>query len=199
MKKLVMTLMLVSAGFAAFSQAEVALGIKGGMNLASVSGSTLNGDFSTKTGYHFGAYGMVKVLSFGLQPEILYSTAGSKIEASSVTSDLSQDLVYLQVPVLVKFYLPLGINFYAGPQFGQLMSAKGEVDTGTGTTAKITKNSYKDSDKSLIAGAGIDLPFGLAASARYILGLTDTSIANDDNKNRMFQLSIGYSFVNIGR
>jgi hypothetical protein len=88
----------------------------------------------------------------------------------------------------------------AGPQFGTLVSAKGEVPDGNGGTTKIDKNSYKNSDLSAAFGFGWDAPLGINITARYVVGLSDISVASaTDTKNRMFQLGIGYKFIKIGR
>lgn len=197
MKKIAFIVLFSVAGFVALSQAKVEVGLKGGLNLASISQDKTTGvDLSSKTGYHFGAYGLVKVLSFGIQPEILYSTAGTNVTVSSVGQDFSQDLVYLNIPVMVKFYLPLGFNLQAGPQFGQLMSVSGKDASGN----KLTSSSYKDADTSIAVGAGLDAPFGLNVAARYIIGLSDISAGtgSGDSKNRTFQLSVGFKLFGVG-
>ncbi len=197
MKKLAFLILFSAAGIVALSQAKVEVGLKGGLNLASISQDKTTGvDMSSKTGYHFGAYGLVKVLSFGIQPEILYSTAGTNMSVQTIGQDFSQDLVYLNIPVMIKFYLPLGFNLQAGPQFGQLMSVSGKDSNGN----KLTKTSYKDADTSIVAGFGLDAPFGLNVAARYIVGLSDISAGtgSGDSKNRTFQLSIGFKLFGVG-
>ncbi|MEQ9467374.1 MAG: porin family protein [Ekhidna sp.] len=183
MKKTLLTLSLIFFSVVAFSQASVSLGIKAGANFANtnISGS------ESITSFHGGAYGLIKLANIGIQPEMLFSKQG----ASFSTADV--DLSYLNVPVMVKFYLPMGLNLQAGPQFGILTKAEsGSVDV---------KDAYKSSDISAALGAGWDAPFGLQFTARYVLGLSDIndSGAGDEVKNRTFQLSIGYSLFKLGK
>lgn len=199
MKKIVLVVLLISVGIIANSQAKVEVGVKGGLNLASLSQDKATGvDLSSKTGYHFGAYGLVKVAMLGIQPEILYSTKGTDVSVSGVANDFSQEFVYLDIPIIVKYYLVAGLNLQAGPQFGKLLSVNGKYYDGT-NTAKLSKSSFEDSDLSVALGAGFDAPFGLNIAARYVIGVSDTSVGAGDSKNRTFQLSIGYSLIKVGR
>jgi hypothetical protein len=176
------------------------VGLKGGLNLASINTDDPAASYEATTGYHLGAYALIKVLSFGIQPEVLYSVkgaAGERIDISGVKSDFSQDLVYLEFPIMAKFYLPLGLNVQAGPQFGTLISAEGKIENSGGTTT-ISKDSYKNSDISAAIGAGWDMPFGLNVSARYVIGLSDVNDGNgEEAKNRTFQLSVGFKLFGI--
>ncbi len=194
MTKYFATLILFCTVLIASAQFKAQIGLKGGLNLASINTDDPKASYDATTGYHFGAYALIKVLSFGIQPEVLYSVKGAagEIDVAGVKSDFSQDFVYLEFPVMAKFYLPLGLNLQAGPQFGTLISAEGKIQNSGGTTT-ISKGSYKNSDISAAFGAGWDMPFGLNVSARYVIGLSDVNDGNGaDAKNRTFQLSVGF-------
>ncbi len=193
MKKFIITGILAIAMVSAYSQAKFELGLKGGLNLANLS-TDAQGSYDSRTGYHIGAYSLIKVASIGIQPELLFSAQGT--EFSDVSAEWSQDMKYFLVPVMVKFYLPLGLNLQAGPQFGILTDAK--IDDGT--TTEDIKNQFKDSDVSAVLGAGWDLPFGLNIAARYLIGINDISISEDnDSKNRVFQVSVGFRLFKVGK
>ncbi|MEO9477675.1 MAG: porin family protein [Cyclobacteriaceae bacterium] len=194
MKKVTIIASMILVSITAFSQAKVEVGLKGGLNMSSISSDQSAVDFSNKTGYHFGAYGLIKVLSFGIQPEILYSTKGADVSAQNVAADFSQDFTYVDIPVMFKLYTVAGLNVQAGPQFGMLVSAGGKDANGD----KIDKSDFKDSDISAAFGLGWDAPFGLNLTARYILGLSDIN-PNSDSKNRTFQLSVGYKLFGLGK
>ncbi|WP_425392285.1 porin family protein [Ekhidna sp.] len=184
MKKTLLTLALLVISVMAFSQASVGIGLKGGANFANA-----DADFDTDgvTSYHVGAYGLIKLTNIGIQPELLFSKQGTSVSGDDL------DLSYVNIPVMVKFYLPAGLNLQAGPQFGMLTSAKdGDGDD--------VKESFKNSDLSAAVGAGWDAPFGLQFTARYVIGLSDI---NDEGvggefKNKTFQLSIGYTLFKLG-
>ncbi|WP_421764763.1 porin family protein [Ekhidna sp.] len=186
MKKSLLSLSLALISVVAFSQASVGIGLKAGANFANADVTDVNTDGVTS--YHVGAYGLIKLTNIGIQPELLFSKQG----ASASGDDL--DLSYVNIPVMLKFYLPAGVNLQAGPQFGMLTSAKdGDGDD--------IKDSFKNSDLSAALGAGWDAPFGLQFTARYVIGLSDI---NDnpfgtEYKNKTFQLSIGYTFFKLGK
>ena len=205
MKKLFFTISLILLGLVSFSQAKVELGLKGGLNLANINTEEPSTNFENATGYHGGLYLLVKAATFGVQPEILYSTRGAKgdVTIGGVAEDFQQDFVYLDIPVMAKLYLPLGLNLQAGPQFGLLMSADGTTADydDDGSPDPITKDSYKNADLSAVLGAGWDAPFGLRFSARYIIGLNDIndfSGAQEAAKNRTFQVSLGFRLFKVG-
>jgi hypothetical protein len=164
----------------AFSQAKVEIGLKGGVNMASLNGDNLNSD--NITSYHGGAYGLIKITKFGIQPEVLFSKRGND----------QLDLAYMDVPVMVKFYLAAGLNVQAGPQFGMLLNAE-DVD------GNDIKGTLKKSDLSAAMGLGWDLPFGLNVTGRYILGLKDVNdTVGPSIKGNTFQLSVGYKLFKVG-
>lgn len=180
MKKLIIVFTLSLFSVAAFGQAKVAIGLKAGANFANTN--SLGSE--SITAFHGGLFGMVKVSKFGIQPEILFSKQGED----------RVNLHYVNIPVMLKYYLPLGLNLQAGPQFGTLLKA----EDGSGTDIK---DGLKNSDISAVIGAGWDAPFGLQFTARYVLGLSDVNdtAGNPEVKNRTFQLAIGYSLFKLGK
>jgi opacity protein-like surface antigen len=190
-RPLILTLVIACfyAG-SALAQAQVAVGVKGGLNFAKLDGTSVEGTFKSRTGYHFGAFGLIKLSKIGIQPEILFSQQGSKIKTN--TGDFDANFSYINIPVLVKLYTIAGINLQAGPQFGFLSRA--EIDDNN------VKDSFKKSDISLALGAGWDLPFGLTVDARYNLGLSkiDDGPTADKVKNQVWQVSVGYKLIKLG-
>lgn len=191
MKKLIVTFFLVAGSVCSFAQAQLGIGIKGGVNFAKLDGTTsAQANFENRTGYHFGAFVLIKVNKVGIQPELLFSQQGSKVKVN--TTDFDGNFSYINIPVIVKLYTVAGINLQVGPQFGFLSRAEiGGSDV---------KDDFKNSDVSLALGAGWDLPFGLKIDARYNLGLTkiDDSPDFQNIKNQVIQLSVGYTLFKIG-
>ena len=195
-----------------YGQAQIAIGLKGGLNFASLSGTTsANQAFSNRTGYHYGAYVLVKLTKIGIQPEILFSKQGQKFTYNSQNYESNFD--YISIPVMLKLYLAGGLNLQAGPQFSFLSSAKGDLinaSNGSVTTGQDMKNFVKSSDVTLAVGAGWDLPFGLSISARYNIGLSDinkytgtsqtivSSMGTSQAKNQVIQVSVGYRIFKLG-
>ena len=200
MKKMTMILAmaLIAISFnQANAQVGFQLGIKGGPNF-----SNLQTDISTEgqTGLHIGAYGMIKFTKVAIQPELLFSTQSTEFSTSTIRSEFSTS--YVNIPIILKLYLVGGLNLQLGPQFGFATFSEIE-DLNTGSTQDIA-DELKGSDISLAIGAGIDLPFRFNLTARYNLGLNDINDrlvldgnagTNEELKNQVFQVSIGYAFI----
>lgn len=198
MKKIFMTVILASAVVAAYSQAQVAIGLKGGPNFAKINTEESAGEnYENRTGFHLGAFTLIKLTKIGIQPEILFSQQGSTLKYSG-SPDVEANFSYVNIPVILKLYTVAGINLQAGPQFGFLTSAKTKVD---GIGEEDIKDELKGSDLSLALGAGWDLPFGLTIDARYNLGLSkiNDDDAAPDAKNQVIQFSVGYKLFKLGK
>ena len=202
----------------AFSQAEVALGLKGGINLSSINSgsggsSAITSTYDSRSGYHFGAYALFKFTKIGIQPEILFSKQGHEVTFNS--QKLTSNYNYIAIPVILKFYLVGGLNLQAGVQIGFLGSATGDTFTTTPpgyVTSNVALASFmKSTDYSIPVGLGLDLPFGLNFTARYNIGLNDinertgvinpavvSSLGTSESKNQVFQFSIGYRLFKLG-
>lgn len=192
MKKLALVVVLCLGAAVTYGQARVELGIKAGANFSKVSSDADGIDYNSKTGFHGGIYGLIKIANIGIQPEILYSQQGSKFSIDGLQDDFNSDFVYLNFPIIAKLYLPAGLNFQLGPQFGALVSAESDGDD--------VKDELKNGDISAVIGAGWDAPFGLRLTARYLIGLNDIKDNPDaEIKNRMFQISLGYGLIKLGK
>jgi hypothetical protein len=182
---------------AAFAQASVSLGLKGGLNFANVNTSSVGAAYNSRTGYHAGAFVNIKLTKLAIQPEVIYSVQGSDI--SMATSSQALDLAYVNIPVILKFYLIGGLNLQAGPQFGFLASASGPDPTGTVTGAVDLKSYLKSTDFSIGLGAGFDIS-KFTIDARYNLGMSEINdnAALSAAKNQAFQLSLGFKLFDFG-
>lgn len=184
MKKLIVAVVALFIGTTAFSQ-SIDLGIKAGANFANISDAS---NSSNKTGFQAGIFGGVKFSDkIGIQADLLYSQQGAEFDGGKF------DLSYVNVPVVLKYYLIQGLNIQAGPQFGFVVDDKithevfGEV---------VEKSKAEEFDLTAVVGAGYDFPFGIRVDARYNFGLTD--ISKDEGfkgKNKVFSLALGYSFL----
>jgi hypothetical protein len=187
MKNAVLTGIMLLLAVIAQAQARLEIGLKGGVNMASVSGKDFK-DAEGITSYHAGAYGLIKVAKIGIQPEVLFSNRG--FEDDNGTTKFT----YIDIPVMLKYYIAAGFNIQLGPQFSTLLKAK-DFDGNS------IRSDLKESEMGAAIGAGIDLPAGLHVNARYVLGLTDINEMNGGSKlkNNFFQVSLGYSLLKIGK
>lgn len=163
-----------------FSYAQdVDLGIRLGANFSSfedVSG------FDNKVGFTAGAFVGLKFNWFGIQPEVLYSQQGAKLDLNEF------DLDYINVPVLFKFYINDCVNFHFGPQYGILINDDGFVDS---ILSNFEAETYEFSG---VGGLGINLPLGFSADIRYTIGITDT-FEEVEWRSGVINLSLAYSFL----
>jgi opacity protein-like surface antigen len=184
MKKVILTAAAVFAfGFA--NAQDVKFGVKGGLNVATLTGDVDNA--SSKVGFHVGGFAEIKVSDkFAVQPELLFSTQGAKF------GDLKSNLSYVNIPVMAKFYVADAFSLEAGPQIGFLVSAKDKFEGEEEDMKDVTKSV----DFGLNFGAGYDLTENLSAGLRYNLGLSNIAKHSDDfkSKNSVFSVSLGYKF-----
>lgn len=179
MKKVILLTMFLVLGTVATNAQGVKFGVKGGANF-----SNFKGDFNSDniTSFHVGGFVELGVTpSFSVQPEVLYSSQGAKVEGAD---DINFD--YINVPVMARFYiLPDVLSIDAGPQFGFLVNDNFDDVPGDFKT--------KNFDFAVAGGVTVNLVKGLFVSGRYVVGLTDTT-EDAEVKNMTAQVSVGYKF-----
>jgi hypothetical protein len=200
---LIMCFILV-AGQQAYSQAQLAIGIKAGPNFATIDTKASPGEnYKNRAGFHGGAFVLIKAAKIGIQPEVIFSQQGSKVEINS--KNFESNFSYINIPIILKLYTVAGINIQAGPQFGFVTNAEAPIEEQVGVyRVQDVKDRMKKSDFTLALGLGWDLPFGLTLDARYNLGLSkiyDEAPPQQTGsaKNQVFQLSVGYKLIKLGK
>jgi opacity protein-like surface antigen len=176
MKKLFLIGSVLFLGLTTVNAQSLKFGAKIGANFSTLDGDGLNGD--NLTSFHVGALAEINILqNFSVQPELLYSSQGTKIDSEDYKLD------YVSVPVLAKFYLISDkLSLEAGPQFSFL------INDDVPETFKT-----KTFDFAAAGGLGYNITSFLFVQARYVVGLTDTS-KDASITNKVFQLSAGLRF-----
>jgi hypothetical protein len=193
--------LVVFAVFASAVNAQT-FGIKGGMNIASMSFSASGMSISPKSiiGVHFGP-----VVDFQIQENLhfntglLYSLKGMKMkmEVSGMSLEGTEKFNVLEIPLNVAYKFPINekSNFLiqAGPYVGYSLSGK---DKTNGETSDIDfkNDGVKRFDYGLGFGPGVE--FGpVVASLNYQLGLANLYDSSDAKiKNKVLQISVAYMF-----
>jgi hypothetical protein len=182
------------------SFAQVSVGAKAGLNVSNLSGiKDLEGfESNALVGFHLGGFVTFNLgRNFAIQPELLFSTQGAKVDVVGEEENLK--LNYFNIPVMVKFLTNSGFYVEAGPQLGL---RTGDVKWGD---ENLTED-FENSDFSACFGLGFQptkSPFGIGA--RYNIGLGKASefegINNEsiDAKNGVFQLSLYWRFLGGGK
>ena len=191
---------MIVCGLALFSLGvnaqDVDFGIKAGVNFASIN--DISGNPESRTGFVFGAFAGFKLGDkIGLQGDVLYSQQGSKVDLGEINLD------YINVPVVLKYYVTENLNIHAGPQFGFVAKDDFKSDIGDIETS-LEAETF---DLSGVVGVGFDLPVGLYIDGRYNFGLSkifggesttvgdETVSTSSQGSNAVVTLSVGYSFL----
>lgn len=175
------------------SLAAQELGIKGGVNIPTsdaVIGNNL--EQSGASGYHVGIFAKFKFAFMGISPELQYSF--QTIDFNDLNVNKNQESAYLDLPIMLRFYLPLGLNFQLGPQFSYLISANQSILSND--IKEDIKDQLLNSNISINIGIGWDLPLGLDVYGRYSIGISDVNdpaSASTAIQNSMIQISLAYS------
>jgi len=153
-------------------------GLKAGVNYSNYTGTGVNTDAITN--FHAGLVSEIKVFkNFALQPELLYSSQGASL--NSLGTQFKNELGYISIPVLAKFYLTDNFSFELGPQASFLLNERNNFslqDSNTFDFAVAGGLSYKLGKHFFIQG-------------RYGIGLTEPK-RDASVKNTVVQASVGF-------
>ena len=224
MKKVIMVLGLVGAmgvATAQESKTKVEIGAKAGMNVANVNYDVDYGmpDTEEKIGLSLGAYAEIQLSDrWSVQPEILYSEQGFKqsgyLEGDFPYGDselpfegnveITEKINYLKVPVMMKYYTGEGRKFFleAGPELGINISSKAKTELDGYSNSTRIKGSNTTDIKDYIEGVDFALNFGLGykfndkfnIGIRWGFGLIDFDKSEDEQRNYVGTIGVGYTF-----
>ncbi len=194
------SILLTAATQTAYAQARA--GIKGGLNVSNLYIDNLN-DENARFGFNLGIYGQLLSSDvFAIQPELLYSTKGSKAFYGGVVEQTVQfNLNYLDLPVLAVIKLgdaaEIHLGAYASLLLGTGISYSGDVANGYD---KIEKDQLKSYDYGLAGGFGLN--FGqVQIGARYNYGLVKIAKSEGaqaflgDSRNSVAQLYLALNLI----
>jgi|GEM_PF-503974 len=158
--------------------AQVSIGIKAG---GALSGHTIEGVTQGEGEYkptYLGAIFVSVPLSdkFSLQPEVLYINKG--IQSGIPGFIQRNNLHYVNIPIMLQYYVLDKLVVELGPEFGYLLSAgdnSGFVITNTPSFDDQLLASYRDLDIALNLGVGYALSDRWSVNVRYNFGLYDIS------------------------
>lgn len=214
MRKLILaaSLLVMSVGMA--KAQSLNLGIKGGLNLSNVSGSTgtyPEFDKAYQRGFHAGIFTNIGVTPMlAIQPEVTYTTKGFRIDDertsgnTTTQTEVKNRVNYLDVPVLVQVKTGT-IYFEAGPQVGFLLNQETEQRRTLTETGLITESTtkepvirdkstsnYRSTDLGYAVGIGFQAPQSpVSLNFRYSNSLNPyLKDNNTDARHSVFQVSL---------
>jgi hypothetical protein len=185
----------------------ITAGFKIGVNYADLFGEEarameelLGTELKSKWGLCAGGFIQFNISKvFAIQPEFLYTMKGARMEEEILgeTVKVAFNLSYLEVPVLVKLMIPTpgGVkpSLFVGPSISFKLDAKLKTEALGDTTEVDLSDDMENTGFGLIFGGGLD--FGkLSFDLRYNLGLTSISIYDEEIKNGVISLKVGFSF-----
>jgi hypothetical protein len=182
------------------------LGLKGGLTFSRMNVGTAVEE-NLRFGYHAGAfYNIPLSTSFSIQPEVLFTTKGTRAEFDLLdnTGTATLRLNYIDVPVFAVLELGEKFEIMAGPYMGFLLSANFLAEVDNSFNTDINRESLRGFDYGAALGFGLN--FGaIQTGAAYYFGLQDLSEdygANyilGDPRNRYLQLFIAFRIGNYSR
>lgn len=190
---------------ATYSQAQIKLGPKVGLNLSTMTLKYAGYGMSPETmiGFNVGIISEITIKgNFVLQPGILFSTKGSKYSVSGY--DMSISPSFIEIPVNGLYKIDLGsANFllFAGPYFAygiggdyKTPSESNDIAYGSGED-----KDMKSFDCGLNFGAGIEIS-NFQISAQYGLGLTNLApITTDGAEMKVSVIGISMAYLFKGK
>ena len=211
MKKILSLVFLVAAMmFATSANAQVKFGLKGGLNVTSMSFSEDVFDASNKTGFFVGPMIKVTVPIVGLSFDAaaLYDQKEADVKYTGTDGELGKTTVRqksINIPVNVRYGFGLSslanAFLFAGPQWGINVGDKNFKWNET------SSYSLKKSNFSVNVGAGVTLLSHLQISANYNIACGKsadaslvkaaeafTNAGKDKSRNNSWQIALGYWF-----
>jgi opacity protein-like surface antigen len=172
------------------AQDDFKFGVSGGLitstlnnKIAPLGFNLVNTTLASGTGFYVGGIAAMGISEkFGAQAEFLYAKAG--------------DLEYIQVPVMVKYYIIDGLYAQVGPQIN--------LSTNANQVSDIIEELFNENDVIGVNTLGIDLGFGagyeilenLAVQARYSVELSNRidGVVGSISKGKVSNFTIGVAF-----
>lgn len=200
MKKVFLMLAAVLVSMSAMAQVQ--FGAKVGFDMTNFWGE--NVDHGMAPNYQIGALMEYKFNDkFAISPEVVFAAQGGKGELKEGAYKYKQtyNANYINVPVMLKYYVSPSFAIDLGPQVGFNVYSKltskleGQSD---GVSAKVEETEdMKDITKTVDFGVGLGATYSLTENAfvqaRYTLGLTK-AFKIGDAKNSNIQIAFGWKF-----
>ena len=207
MKKILITfVLLIGIVFTKVSNAQdLRFGVKAGVNMSTMSFDEVYDNAKMKVGFQLGCLSEYSINSkLATEVDFLFALQGFKASATGTgyERNVTHNAFYVNVPLMLKWYIVDNVSVAFGPQVGLVVSAKNKMtEKFTGESSKTTKTSVKDryaaADFGLCIAADYYVTENIFVGAGFNLGLTNLYKGdgyNIDSKNRVITLNVGYSF-----
>ena len=173
------------------------IGLRLGMNFATVNSNKIDMDFNSRTGLSLGAvYGIQLASSYPifLEPGLFYAEKGGiKTENGQ---EIKCRLSYLQIPIVLKYSFDVYDDLYVQPYLGGYLAlgVGGSVKDYATRTSKSSYDYVNRPDGGLRVGCGVQYQI-VYAELGFDFGIAN--ISKDDFetvRNQAFYLNVGVNF-----
>ena len=179
---------------------EVSWGVKGGVNLATLSSDQDPGpEFKYRIGVIAGGFFTLPIgARLDVQPEVLFSQQGATFDEPGFES-IAIKLDSLVAPILVRYKLSSsgrGLVLFGGPSLGFKLSANSTAKSGGQTTTEDIGDVIESFDYGVVFGAGWEAG-RLILDGRYTWGLSGLGKDEDDPEkvtHRVIAVLVGIRF-----
>ena len=204
MKKIVIALMCtILATGAAMAQEKFTFGPKIGVDYTHYWGE--NVEHGGHLNYQAGVFMEYRFTSkFSIAPEVVFAAQGGKydfkrnIEGIDVELKETDHVNYINVPVMLKYYVAPALSIDFGPQVGFNVYSKNTIEGKVDKLKEKETTDMKKYTKTVDFGLGLGLTYNITEEvfiqARYTMGLTKVFNVDDDSKNGNGQIAIGFRF-----
>ncbi len=204
MKKIVIALMCtILATGAAMAQEKFTFGPKIGVDYTHYWGE--NVEHGGHLNYQAGVFMEYRFTSkFSIAPEVVFAAQGGKydfkrnIEGIDVELKETDHVNYINVPVMLKYYVAPALSIDFGPQVGFNVYSKNTIEGKVEKLKEKETTDMKKYTKTVDFGLGLGLTYNITEEvfiqARYSMGLTKVFNVDDDSKNGNGQIAIGFRF-----
>ncbi|MDQ3101564.1 MAG: PorT family protein [Bacteroidota bacterium] len=188
------TLLLLTSSGAVLGQ-RTGFGIKAGPQISTYRASNIR--TTMLPGFTAGVYIPISAATrLELQPEVLLSTMGTGFIEPDGDRYFIRSL-YVQAPIVAKYYFTRELNLQGGVQMGKLLIAQRSDAIGTTNV----RDRFKTFDIGFDLGAGLDMRSGLDLTIRYYSGMP-TLLKDDDAlfpRSRSLQFTLGKRLIQLKR
>lgn len=162
----------IGVALTATAAAQINIGLTGGVNSASLTGSAVDSlNLSSKTGGAGGGYVNISLGNkLAVEGQLLYASQGFSSGSDNVTQS------FIEIPALLKFYFGSSgtrFNIFAGPSVSWQIDCN--VNTST-LSGNCDTSNIGDPNTSIWGGiAGLGVQFGrIGVEGHYQTGFSDT-------------------------
>lgn len=212
MKKITIALVCtILATGAAMAQEKFTFGPKVGVDYTNYWGK--NVEHGGQLSYQAGLFMEYRFTDkFSIAPEVVFAAQGGKYQIKRLDDYYKETdhINYINVPVMLKFYVTPELSIDFGPQVGFNVYSKNTAELKEGGEKDKITTDLKEYTKTVDFGLGLGLTYNITdevfVQGRYTMGLTrvfDTKaydkvvlevIGFDNPKHSNGQISIGYRF-----